>query len=282
MLCVVSVALMFADHTNRFFHRAREKATVVTLPAVYAVDLPVRAVESVVSNVRTRASLQKENTKLKAQNALLQSQIQKMITLETDNKALLALLQSSIQAGGNKVLEAYVIAVSEAPFQHELVVNKGQGDGVFEGQPVLDEDGVLGQVVAVDPLVSRVMLITDGQSAVPVQDQRSQDRAIAIGQPETGLLSLQDVPQTADFKEGDILLTSALGGHYPYGYPVAKIVSVEQDPNERFSQIIAKPLAHLNRSRLVLLVWPNNRALKQAAQAVLNPKPKESADAKKA
>lgn len=262
--------MIFFDHKSQLFHRFRQKLEVVSLPIFYSVDLPVRGVESVVSNVRTRESLIEENTKLHAQNALLKSQIQKMIALETDNKALMALLQSSIHAGGSKVLEAGVIAVSEAPFQYQIVIDKGESDQVYQGQPVLDQFGVVGQVIEAGPEVSRVMLITDGKSALPVEDARSQARAIAEGRPESGVLSLKDVPQTVDFKEGDLLVTSGLGGRFPYGYPVAKIVSVEQDPNDRFSQIIAEPLAHLNRERLVLLLWPNNASLNAAAQKILS------------
>lgn len=275
LLLLFSIALIIADHENRSFHRLRQSSEIVTLPLFYTVDIPVRAVESVVSRVETRENLLKENTKLKAENSLLQAKVQQMIAVESDNKALLQLLQTSSKTGG-KVLEANIVAISIDPFIHEIVLGKGSTDGVFVGQPVVDASGVMGQIVATDSLVSRVMLITDAKSEIPVQDSRSGVRAIAVGDPGNNLLHLQDVPQTADFKQGDMLITSGLGGRYPFGYPVAKITSIIVNPNDRFSDIYAQPLAHLDRSRLVLLIWPSQPGKKLIETQTIMPDKKAS------
>ena len=252
---VIAILLMIADQQNHWFHKVREKANAVTLPIEYTVDWPIRFVESLVEDVETQSSLLKENQKLKAETQLLQSQVQKMLAIQSDNKQLRQLLESSAKAGG-RVLQAQILAVSPDPFLHQFIIDKGTKQGVYQGQPVLDAYGVMGQVIQVGVLTSRVMLLTDNSSAIPVQDSRTGLRSIAEGDSDNSMMRLVNVTQTTSIKTGDLLITSGLGQRYPFGYPVGRVVSVEQKPGEHFLSILIQPTAHLNRSRLVLLVWP--------------------------
>jgi len=244
------------DHDVAWFHKARSEATIAIVPLEYMVDLPIRAVNSAMTDVTSRSALIKQNATLKTELALLQGKMQQMLAIKSDNQALLQLLQSSAKADGH-ILEAQIIAVALDPFEHQLVIDKGETDHVFVGQPVLDAYGVMGQVVQTSLVTSRVMLITDSQSAIPIQDSRSGFRAVAYGDAQSSLLLLKGVPQTADFKAGDLLIASGLGDRYPFGYPVAQITKIANNPDSHFSRIWATPLAHLNRTRLVLLVWPD-------------------------
>jgi len=88
-----------------------------------------------------------------------------------------------------------------------------------------------------------------------VQIDRTGLRAIVSGTGSPDRLSLLFIPTTADIREGDMLFTSGLGGHFPADYPVGVVTSVERPPGEAFAQVFAAPKARLDRSREVLLVW---------------------------
>lgn len=245
---------MFLDHYNDPFHRARASFSVIVTPIQFVVNLPIALTDSIITALHSQHSLLEQNANLTAEMIILKSQLQKEAAIEAENQQLRELLKSTDQSE-DWVSVAQLLAVSLEPFVHQVVINKGANYNIYVGQPVLDSFGVMGQVVQVGPLTSRVLLLTDSQSAIPVQDQRNGLRAIAVGDAQTGMLGLQNVTVNADFQQGDLLITSGLGGGYPFGYPVGTIVSIDRSSGNQFSEIIVKPSAHLDRSRLVLLIW---------------------------
>jgi rod shape-determining protein MreC len=206
--------------------------------------------------ISTHDTLIKENLDLKTEQLLLKAQVQRLLALESENSQLKALLRSTSEIHG-KLLIAQLLAVDSEPFVNQVILDKGSRDGLYIGQPVLDANGVMGKVIQINPITSRVLLINDTHSAVPVQITRNGIRAIAVGDSYTGKLRLVNVPQTTDVKAGDILVTSGLGEHYPAGYPVGQITNVIKDPGMQFTTIDVQPSAHADRSRQVLLIWPN-------------------------
>jgi len=167
---------------------------------------------------------------------------------------LRALLNSSALLRDD-VLVAELIGVSPDPVRHQLVLNKGETDGVFVGQPLIDANGLMGQVVEVSAGHSRALLITDATHSIPVQVNRNGVRAIAEGTGALGTLESHHVSATTDIQEGDLLISSGLGGRFPVGYPVAVVSQIERDPGRAFARILAVPSAALDRSRHVLLVF---------------------------
>ena len=138
-----------------------------------------------------------------------------------------------------------------------MLINKGVHDGVREGHAVLDAHGLMGQVIEALPFTSWVMLITDSRHGTPVQVNRNGERAIARGQRgQVPGLVLEFVPDTADFQVGDLLVSSGLGQRFPKDYPVAEVTDVIHDPGQAFAIISARPMAQLDRTRLVMLVEP--------------------------
>ncbi len=228
-------------------------------PLQYVVSWPTQFIDTVKATISTHDDLVNENLRLKTDQLLLQSQLQRLIAIESENNYLKALLQSSKQVRG-KTLIAELLAVDFEPFVHQVVLNKGTRDGVYVGQPVLDATGVMGQVIQVGPITSRVILINDPHSGVAVQNTRNGMRAIAMGDSYSDKLRLMYVTKTANIKPGDIFLTSGLGGHYPEGYPVGKVLSVITDPAQQFATIYLVPSAHLDNSRQVLLIWYQRNA----------------------
>ena len=147
------------------------------------------------------------------------------------------------------------MAVDPDPFSQQILINKGSEDQAFIGQPVLDSHGLMGQIIDVLPYTSRVLLIADSNHAIPVEVNRNGVRAIAVGSGNLNQLNLIYVPETADIKEGDLLVSSGLGGRYPRGYPVAKVAKVAHSPGQAFAEVSATPSAQLDRSRHMLLVF---------------------------
>ncbi len=252
---LVSVVLMTVDHRQHHLNQVRSALSVVVYPLQYLVNFPVAAGDWVRENLATRRRLEEENASLRTQRLLLKAQLQKLSALEAENIRLRELLQSSFKVG-ERVLIAEILSVDLDPYKHEILLNKGTLEHVYQGQPLLDADGIMGQVVQVGPLTATAMLITDPNSAIPVQVNRNGLRSIAFGTGAIDRLELPHLPNNADIRKGDLLVTSGLGRHFPPGYPVAVVTAVEQDPGQPFAQVSALPLAHLNQSREVLLVWP--------------------------
>lgn len=252
---MVAFALMILDHQYTVLTNTRAVLGSMVAPIRYMVDGPARVIRWTESRISFENNLVVENAQLRANELVLRSELQSMVAIKKENDQLRTLLSSSGHVSG-KVLVAQLLAVDLAPFTRQVIINKGKHDGVYVGQPIIDAYGVIGQVIEVSFGTSRVLLVSDSRSAVPVQNVRTGNRAIAAGQGVTDQLQLMFVPDTADFQVGDHLETSGLGQLYPASYPVGVIVSVNHKVGDRFSQITVDPSAHLDRSQYVLLVWP--------------------------
>ena len=247
---------MVADHRYHHLESVRSVMTVVVDPLRNVVNMPFIVGDWLRSGLATRSQLQHENENLRAENLLLRVQQQRLAALQSENARLRKLMQSSTKVG-ERVLIAELLEVNLEPFTRQIVINKGSRDKVFQGQPVLDADGIVGQVIHVSPMSSTALLITDPSHALPVQINRNGLRAIAVGSQVANQLHLLHIPNNADVKVGDLLVSSGLGGRFPPGYPVATVTQILTDPSAPFADIIAEPRAKLQRSREVLLVWPH-------------------------
>ena len=194
----------------------------------------------------------------------MQRRVQKLAALTEQNVRLRELLNSAALVD-DKVLVSELIGVDPNPFTQRIMIDKGENDGVFVGQPVLDASGLMGQVVEVMPYTARVLLLTDTTHSIPVQVNRNGLRAIAVGTGNPERLELRYVADTADIKEGDLLVSSGLGQRFPAGYPVATVKEVIHDSGQPFAVVRAVPTAKMNRSRYVLLVFSDSRTPEQRA-----------------
>jgi rod shape-determining protein MreC len=261
----MAILMMVLDQQGIGVQQIRSALSMPLSMLEYGVSYPVQLIDKLGSTISTHDALVKESIDLKTEQLLLKAQVQRLLAIESENNQLKALLRSSAQVRG-KVLIAQLLAVDSDPFVNQVILDKGLYDGVFIGQPVLDANGVMGKVIQIGPITSRVLLINDSHSGVPIQTTRNGIRAIAVGDSYSGKLRLVNVPQTVDIKEGDMLVTSGLGENYPAGYPVGQVINVVKDPGMQFATIDVQPSAHADRSRQVLLVWPNqNQKIAEAA-----------------
>lgn len=269
---------MTLDHRQHHGDSLRSFLSVILYPVRALVNFPAATGNWISENLSSRQHLLSENSKLHAEHLLLQTRLQRLEALESENMRLRELLGSSIRVG-ERTLIAELMTVDMAPFSQEIVINKGLYDDVYPGQPILDANGIMGQTLHVSPLTSTAILITDPSHAIPVENNRNGLRAIAVGTGDTSRLELLHIPNNADIKNGDLLVTSGLGARFPPGYPVAKVTSIEHNPGDPFAVVVAEPTAKLLSTREVLLVWTEHQPTDDVAEtAATNRKNKDNGD----
>lgn len=251
---VLSIGVIIADHRQRHLDVLRSALAVVVYPLHYMASLPDTWGRALQGRLAKEEALRRANEELRRDNLTLKARLQQFEALETENMRLRDLLGSAFKIG-DRVLIAEILSVDLDPYRQQVLINKGSSSGIFVGQPVLDANAVMGQVVRVNPLSATVLLITDATHSLPVQINRNGLRTVAAGTGLVNRLELSYLPNNSDVRVGDLLVTSGLGGHFPPGYPVARIAEVRREPGKPFATVVAAPTARLDRSREVLLVW---------------------------
>lgn len=257
-LALCCAALIFYDVRGDSLKQARAWGMVIVSPIVWLAALPFKLV-SAAEHLDTRETLERENRELKHKQLLLEARLQKFEALQQENRRIRELLASA-SALEEHVLIAEIIAVSQDPYRHQITLDKGTRDGVYRGQALVDAHGVMGQVVEVGPTSSIALLITDPDHGIPVEVNRTGLQTIAIGRGDGRGLRLPFLPSNADIKVGDRLVSSALGGRFPAGYPVAEVYEVNHVAGEHFMEAFSYPTARLNQGRQALLVWSESFA----------------------
>ncbi len=274
--CFLSLALMTLDHRQHYLDNVRATLSAVIYPMQYVANLPSVTTTWFDESLAGRETLVEKNAGLREENLTLKADLQQFAALEMENRHLRELLQSSSRVH-TRTLIAELLGVDTDPFRHKITLNKGSRDGVVLGQPLLDSEGIMGQVLHVGPFSSVALLLTDPSHALPVQVNRNGLRALVIG---TGSFQRLDVPyvaKSADIQVGDLLVSSGLGGRFPPDYPVARVTAIERDPNQTFAKISAEPSARLEHNREVLLIWPIKSAEPAPVAQIIEPEATTSA-----
>jgi len=256
VLVTVSIALMTADHRWHSLELVRSTISNVLYPLQYTIDLPIRLFYWADETLSTHKTLLEKNREFEARHLENRVQLQKLEIIEKENDRLRRLL-SATPKSTERLLISEIINVDVDPYRQLILLNKGSTSDVYQGQPIIDAQGIMGQVVHVAAMSATAMLITDASHAIPVQIDRTGLRAIAFGTGKMDQIDLRHLPHNVDIQVGDMVISSGLGGTFPPNYPVATITRVERPDGEPFAAIEAKPLAQLDTSREVLLIWHN-------------------------
>lgn len=269
LLSLAALGLIYADHRTPWFAEARAQTALALYPLQRAASFP-GDIADLFEHFRFRESLLAENRRLREAQLLAQARLAKLDALEAETSRMRELLAAATGLG-EKVRIAEILATAQDPYRQQIVLNKGANDGVYRGQALVDAFGVLGQIIHVTPGSSVALLITDANHGIPVEINRTGLQTIALGRGDGQALSLPFLPGNADVKVGDLIVSSALGGRFPAGYPVGSIKELRHLPGEHFAEAIAFPSARLNQGRQVLLIWGENPSAELPAQPVVLP-----------
>jgi rod shape-determining protein MreC len=254
LLAALSIMILVVDHRENHLDAVRRAIGATVYPLHVVVDAPVAMWHWMQDSNESRNELRLENSRLNAERLLTHARLQRYAALEAENARLRGMLEARTRVT-DEVRVAGIMSVSANPFRHVLVIDKGKNDGVYDGQAMVDANGVVGQVIETGIFSAQAVLISDPDHALPVEINRNGLRTIAVGTGEFDRLDLPFLPNSADVSVGDLLVTSGLGGAFPAGYPVAVVASVTRIPQEPFAAVSAEPAAKLNQVREIMLIW---------------------------
>lgn len=276
LLCsLLSIALLISDTRYHYLDGIRQAVAIVIYPFQRLAGAPGAMLGSISEFFVTQSALRTENGRLVERDLQNSATLQKYQALAAENAHLRELLAARERFPGSTTA-AELLYRGRDPFTRKIVIDKGQQHDIKSGQPVIDQIGVIGQVTRVYPWLAEITLITDKESAVPVQNLRNGLRAVLGGTGNDARLELKFIPLNADFQNGDQLVTSGIDGVYPPGLPVAVVSNVERNAAFLFARISCKPLAGVASHTQVLVVnWENN-APPQPVEEAKPPRPKKS------
>lgn len=250
---VISVTMMMVDSRTTWLNGPRNFLSIALSPIQMLASVPSRIGAYFSSTLTAEPDLQIAYDNLRNEYFKLKSETLLQRTLEEENRDLRALLDASKRLK-EKITLAELMDVNLDRDNHRISVGRGLRDGVYIGQAVIDDQGVIGQVTEVMPLNSIIVLITDPSHALPVQVERNGLRTIVNGTGSVSLLRVPYLNQNSDIVVGDVLISSGIGGRFPNGYPVAVVSDIKVIEDEAFIRVTATPIAKLDRSNHVLLL----------------------------
>lgn len=253
VLLALAIMLMLADRQRGFLVAVRERALALTAPVYRLAALPGAVYETVDLAVRDRQALADENRALREALLATQTELYQRRSEGEAHARVLALVEAAERQAVSGTL-VRLVDVDLDPFRHRLLLDRGADAGIRRGDGLLDAQGVVGQVSAVGPTTAFAILITDPNHALPVEVSRNGIKSIAYGTGDATRLLLPNLPLNVDLQVGDRLLTTAVGGRFPAGVPVAEVTAVERPTDAAFAQVYARPLSGLARNRELLAV----------------------------
>ena len=249
LLCIITITL---DTKYDYLNYKKKIVSTIITPIYYTAIGPKLLWDNVYDFISTKQDLIKQIENLKSENLVLETKLLKYNSVQLENNRLKELLNST-KFLNEKFLISEILDVSIDPLGKKYIINKGSSDGVYTGQSVVSSKGIVGQVTDVYKFTSVIILINDAEHAMPVENQRTGMRSLAMGLGDS--LELLNVLKGSDIKVGDILVSSGIGERFPEGYPVGKVLSVEYQDKKSTLKVIVKPVVEFNILKEVLLVW---------------------------
>ncbi|MFL1732385.1 rod shape-determining protein MreC [Moraxella oculi] len=255
---VLSLILMLLDGQKPKWFQPFRDASHASMQPIYQMSLaPSFAAHYADGTFKSKEALRRENVRLQTELLQAKVQLQQQDHLIAQNARLKGVL-STTESAKHTLLLAQVIGTDSNPLKQIVVLNKGANDGVRIGQTVIDEKGILGQVINTYPNTSRLVLITDDQQSVAVVVARTGQRAVVSGKGRPDGLSLDFIFKTSDVQVGDELISSGLGNRMPAGYLVGKIADIDTTRTDNFADITVRPAANILNSSYVLILQPKH------------------------
>ena len=257
-----AVVLIFNWRMPQVIQPARDVLYAAYNPIYAVASYPVLSKEWLNQHTKSELQLRRENTAMQADLLQAKVRLQKLSELSAENTRLRGLLNTPLIIDGRMEI-AEVIGTDADPLRHVIIINRGSQNNLKEGLTVLDDNGIMGQIISVYPHSSRVMLLSDKEHSLSVRVDTSGMRAIVSGTGDLGRLKMEYVPTSANLKVGDKVYSSGLGQHFPAGYLVGTIAKVKRDNSGEFAQIDVKPAAQLAGGHHVVVLFSDSLAMEQ-------------------
>lgn len=258
VLAFCAILMMIVDINYDFYamSKLRQCISLAIYPFQRTVFAPIDVVRKVNDWLDAANLIRKENEVLQRQHIELAQVLAHATQLELENAQLRRLL-GIVESTNESAIVVEVLYEPRNLTNKHLVFNKGSNSNLTPGMPVIDESGLLGQIIRVTPKTSEAALISDSKISIPVQISRNGLRLIVSGSGYSNNMEIRYMTADSDIEIGDTLITSGIGGIYPAGLPVAKVINIDRDHSSGFLRAIAKPLSKSNRYRHFLVLCVN-------------------------
>lgn len=270
---IVSLVLLLIDSHYQVLNVVRDVVTVGLRPLQSIATAPVAATRWLGDFLVLQSDLQQENARLQRQRLLDNAQLMRLQSLQQENIQLKQLF-SSAKSLPRPALFGEILYAGRDPFTRKIIINRGANHDVLPGQIAIDDQGVLGQVTRVQPLVSEITLVTDRNHTVPIQVQRTGLRGVVMGTGQSDVMEMRFMPVNVDLKPGDILETSGIDGTYPAGLPVAKVARIDRPGSLMFARIYCTPIGKVDRHRFLLVLREQLQMPPHLEEPAVEPKSK--------
>lgn len=247
LLFLLAFVLMMVNKTDTvIIEKTSSLATDIVSPMIDVLVIPAKAIASVYDYFKDLRQIHQDNLRLRDENKKLMNLYDRARALEIENKMLAQLLNFVTPPEVN-YSTARVIAEEGDAFSHSIIAYTGDASNVRKGQVAVTDKGVIGRIDRVGKMYSKIILITDINSKIPVMVERTRVRGILSGD-NTPTPKMVFIPLEAELTIGDRIVTSGVAGVFPAGLPVGKIISIEKN------NVQIKPFGNLERLEYVKLV----------------------------
>lgn len=258
---VLALILMLLDSKNPEWFASLRSGSHASMQPIYQMSVgPSYVMDYAQSAMHSKESLRRENLRLRTELLQVRAKMQTYDHLLAQNARLQGVLSTTL-SNEQDLLLARVVGADSNPLKQVVLINKGKNHGVEIGQTVIDEHGIVGQIINVYANTSRLGLITDEEQSVAVVVARTGQRAMVSGGGMPDSLSLDYIFKTADVKVGDELISSGLGERIPAGYKVGTVSDIDTTRTDNFADIKVTPAADVLHSNYVLVLQPKTDVL---------------------
>ena len=254
-LLSLSIATIIIDHKYNQADYARSFINdLIVYPLYNLSSIPRSLITSFMKEQEDIKILNSQIEDLKAENMSLKIKLQEFDSLKEENERLLAIEKKSLTSTKKQKI-AKVLNNSASPTRKIAIIDKGQNDGLFKAQNVIGVKGLIGQIIELNMMSSKIILINDINHNVPGNISRTGEKVIVAGSNGDNDLMIQFAPIDTDIKVGDIITTSGVAGRFKSNIPIGKVVSITKDPEKKFSAIDVKSFENLDNLSDIILIW---------------------------
>ena len=254
-LIILSVSTIILDNKYKKINYIR---SIISDVIIYPIDVisstPKSIIELFVLESQEGPDLQLKITKLQDENLNLKIKLQELQSLKDENLRLRNMAKESTIIANKQTL-VKVISASAHPNKKIISIDKGRKESVFEGQNVLGLKGLIGQVIEVNYLSSKVLLISDLNHNVPAQITRTGEKLIVSGMGRDDKLRVSYAPLNMDIKIGDVVATSGIADRFKLNIPIGKISDVIYNQDKNFVEAIVLPYENIGNIAELILIW---------------------------